>query len=124
MSYAIDFGTSNTVVSRWNTAQRTAETLNLSPFSQSLLDNPPLIPSLVYVENAQTGLVIIGQEVRDRGLDNKNNPRFFKGFKRGIGSKIQGFLPELDGVNISFEQIGSWFLDGIVSQLQTSSETP
>ena len=75
MAIAIDFGTSNTVITRWNAATEQPETLNLPGLSQQLGDNPPLIPSLVYVEDASRGKVIAGQAVRDRGLDLTANPR-------------------------------------------------
>ena len=61
--------------------------------------------------------------MRDRGLDGGNDPRFFRGFKRGIGTKIQGFLPELDGKVISFEQVGNWYLSSLIQQLQQENQT-
>ena len=50
----------------------------------------PLIPSLVYVEDASQGkVVIVGQAVRDRALDlSQLIRRFFRNFKRGIGSPM------------------------------------
>ena len=117
-SFAIDFGTSNTAIARWNTVTNKAELVRLPALSQQLSSQPPLIPSLVYVEDAVRGKIIAGQAVRDRGLDLNNDPRFFRGFKRGIGTEIQGFLPELDGVKISFEQIGEWFLTELVVSLR------
>lgn len=117
-SYAIDFGTSNTVIARWNAATDTAELVKLPGLSQQLRSLPPLIPSLVYVEDAQIAKIIAGQTVRDRGLDFANNPRYFRSFKRGIGTEIQGFLPELDGRNLSFEQIGEWFLQELINNLR------
>ncbi|NES81598.1 MAG: Hsp70 family protein [Moorea sp. SIO2B7] len=121
MAIAIDFGTSNTVITRWNTATEKAETLNLGGLSQQLGDNPPLIPSLVYVEDASQGKVILGQAVRDRGLDLTTDPRFFRSFKRGIGTKIQGFLPELDEKTVTFEQVGEWFLTELIEQLKSET---
>jgi molecular chaperone DnaK (HSP70) len=118
MPIAIDFGTSNTVIARWNSATATAETVNLKDLSQQLALNPPLIPSLVYVENAATGKIILGQMVSDRGLDLSNNPRFFRSFKRGIGNKIQGFIPELDETTIAFKNIGQWYLDRLIDRLK------
>ena len=97
MAIAIDFGTSNTVVARWNPVNQQAETLSLGGLSIQQNLNPPLIPSLVYVENAIDNKVLVGQQVRDRGLDLSGESRFFRSFKRGIGADIQGFLPELDG---------------------------
>ncbi|NEQ08699.1 MAG: Hsp70 family protein, partial [Moorea sp. SIO4E2] len=116
-SYAIDFGTSNTVITRWNPVTETPETITLPGLALQLSQNPPLIPSLVYVEDAAQGKVMVGQAVRDRGLDLSSDPRFFRSFKRGIGAEVQGFLPELDGTVITFEQVGQWFLNQIIEDL-------
>lgn len=118
MAIAIDFGTSNTVITRWNAVTEQAEIVKLPGLSQQIANNPSLIPSLVYVENAEQGKVILGQEVRDRGLDISNDTRFFRSFKRGIGSQIQGFLPELDGKTVTFEDVGAWFLHQILEKAQ------
>jgi molecular chaperone DnaK (HSP70) len=120
MTYAIDFGTSNTVVTRWNRATQQPETLSLSGISFRVGQSPSLIPSLVYVENAAEGKVLVGQQVRDRALDLSSDSRFFRNFKRGIGSNIQGFLPELDGQTVSFEQVGEWFLTQVIRQLKVT----
>jgi molecular chaperone DnaK (HSP70) len=117
MAYAIDFGTSNTVITRWNAVTKTAETIRLPGLSQQIPQAPPLIPSLLYVENAETATTVVGQMVRDRGLDIQSDRRFFRNFKRGIGTPLQGFLPELDGQAIRFEQVGSWFLEQVIGQL-------
>lgn len=118
MTIAIDFGTSNTVVARWNQALQQPETLKLPGLSTISTQNPPLIPSLLYVEDAAANNVIIGQQVRDKGLDLSGDSRFFRNFKRGIGTQIQGFMPELDGQIINFEQVGNWFLEQIVSSIR------
>jgi len=117
-SYAIDFGTSNTAIARWNKATEKAELIRLPGLSQQFANMPPLIPSLLYVEDAEQSKILAGQAVRDRGLDFADNPRFFRSFKRGIGAKIQGFLPELDGKSLSFEQVGEWFLRELITNLQ------
>ena len=121
-SYAIDFGTSNTAIARWNTATEKAELVRLPGLSQDFAALPPLIPSLVYVQDAQKPQIIAGQTVRDRGLDFANDRRFFRGFKRGIGTDIQGFLPELDGQTLSFERVGEWFLRELIANLQSETE--
>lgn len=118
MAIAIDFGTSNTVVARWNPITQQPETLKLPGLSVQQGQNPPLIPSLVYVEDAAKGQILAGKTVLDRGLDIKKDPRFFRNFKRGIGSEIQGFLPELDGKTVTFEQAGQWFLADIVRSIR------
>ena len=122
--YAIDFGTSNTVITRWNAATQEAETISLAKLSSQLQGNPPLIPSLVYVEKAaassqgENAKVVIGQPVRDRALDLTTDPRFFRNIKRGIGTAVQGFIPELDGQILSFEQVGSYFLHQVIGALK------
>jgi molecular chaperone DnaK (HSP70) len=118
MGIAIDFGTSNTVIARWNRATQHPETLSLPGLTYKSGQNPPLIPSLVYVEDATKGQVVLGQSVRDRALDLATDSRFFRNFKRGIGAPVQGFLPELDGQVVSFEQVGQWFLTQIIQQLK------
>ncbi|MGL5807626.1 MAG: Hsp70 family protein [Xenococcaceae cyanobacterium] len=120
-AYAIDFGTSNTAIARWNSVSDRAETIALKGLSQQLANNPPLIPSLVYVEDAKNGKILSGQTVRDRGLDLSANARFFRNFKRGIGTEIQGFLPELDETTVTFEKVGEWFLQNLVDSLQTQT---
>lgn len=120
MTYAIDFGTSNTVMTRWNAATQQAETVTVAGLSLKQAQNPPLIPSLLYVENAAQGAVIAGQPVRDRGLDLATDARFFRNFKRGIGATLQGFLPELDGQMVTFEQVGSWFLRQVIEQAKAT----
>ncbi len=120
-SYAIDFGTSNTVITRWNGVAKTAETIALPNFSQKIPNSPPVIPSLVYVKDARAQQVLIGQQIRDRGLDLAKDNRFFRSFKRGIGADIQGFLPQLDETEITFEQIGEWFLKELISKSQTDA---
>ncbi len=120
--YAIDFGTSNTVVTRWNPATQTPETLTLQSLSAQVKGNPPLVPSLLYIEKAaavaEQTQAIAGQSVRDRGLDLASDPRFFRNFKRGIGTSVQGFMPELDGHMLSFEQAGSCFLRHVIGELK------
>ncbi len=123
MAIAIDFGTSNTVIGRWNPVTQQPETIVLPGLSLTGGMNPPLIPSLLYVEDLSTERVLLGQMIRDRGLDLKGDNRFFRGFKRGIGAEIQGFLPELDGVAVTFERVGELFLAEIIAQLQQSLPT-
>ncbi|MEG4499934.1 Hsp70 family protein [Microcoleus sp. F10-C6] len=118
MTIAIDFGTSNTVAARWNPALQQPETLKLPGLSAISAQNPPLIPSLLYVEDAAQSKVILGQQVRDKGLDLSGDSRFFRNFKRGIGTSVQGFLPELDGQLVTFERVGEWYLSQIVNSIR------
>jgi molecular chaperone DnaK (HSP70) len=120
--YAIDFGTSNTVVARWNADTGSPETIVLPGLSIQQKGNPPLVPSLLYVEKAATAIetveTVAGKAVRDRGLDLSSDPRFFSNFKRGIGTPVQGFIPELDGHILSFEAVGNWFLRNVIESIR------
>ncbi len=117
MAISIDFGTSNTVVARWNRASNQAETIRLPSLSSIASGQPPLIPSLIYVDRAAPLELTVGQQVLDRGLDLSGDPRYFAGFKRGIGAPIQGFAPELDGTNVTYELVGEWFLAQLLAVL-------
>jgi len=116
--YAIDFGTSNTVITRWNTVTQSADPVVLPGLTQQLGQGQSLVPSLVYVKDAAQGSVLIGQAVRDRGLDIGTDARFFRNMKRGIGTDAQGFLPTLDNCPLTFERVGEWFLTTLIRQLQ------
>ncbi|MBE9062473.1 Hsp70 family protein [cf. Phormidesmis sp. LEGE 11477] len=122
MMYAIDFGTSNTVIARWNAETQSPETIVLPGLSMQQKGNPPLVPSLLYVEQAAMAVenvkTMVGMAVRDRGLDLSSDPRFFRNFKRGIGTPVQGFIPELDGHILSFEAVGNWFLRSVIEALK------
>ncbi len=80
---AIDFGTTNSVVARWNGSA--ADILTLPGLSDSTSpERPPLIPSLLYVHDGQGQASVAGQAVREQGLDSKPDNRLFRNFKRGI----------------------------------------
>ncbi len=117
---AIDFGTSNTVVARWNPITQVAEIIRLPEISLQAEPNPALVPSLVYVVDAARPELLVGQAVRDRGLDISSDLRFFRSFKRGIGCEVEGFLPQLDGQEVTFKQVGQWFLNQVIEQLDAT----
>lgn len=118
--YSLDFGTTNTLLGRWIPHGTEPETLALPGLS---VPDVPMIPSLVYVHNAQQGQVSVGYEVIAQGLDSSSDPRFFSNFKRGIGSSVQGFTPILDGEEVTFEQMGSWFLRRVLEKLTQQENT-
>ena len=82
---AIDFGTTNSVLARWNKDSNRAEIISIPGLNVDQGDgNPLLIPSLLYVQDGQSAEVLIGQTVRDRGFDLQRDHRLFRNFKRGI----------------------------------------
>jgi molecular chaperone DnaK (HSP70) len=83
--FAIDFGTTNTVVAHWNEASKTAEIINFPAISTGVVeDRPILVPSLLYVNDGKSARVTIGQAVQDQGFDQQKDNRLFRNFKRGI----------------------------------------
>ncbi len=115
---AIDFGTTNSVVARWNEAARTAEVLSLSGLSAHNLSGvPSIVPSLLYVHDGNTAQVTLGQAVRDQELDLQKNNRLFRNFKRGI---VATPVPEprlIDGKLWSDRDAGKCFLDHVLAAL-------
>lgn len=80
---AIDFGTTNSVIARWTDSD--AEILTIQGLSDTVTkDRPPVVPSLLYVEDGQNKKIVCGQNVRDKHLDEQQNNRLFRNFKRGI----------------------------------------
>jgi molecular chaperone DnaK (HSP70) len=71
MDYALDFGTSNTVIARRSPA--------------GIVETVAVIPNLVYVQDARTGQVIVGQEVDGQPQ------RLFRNFKRAIATETVSY---------------------------------
>jgi len=113
---AIDFGSSNTVIARWNIATNQPETLSFEDFNRPApLDF--LIPSLMYVRDAQTEKIEIGQSVINQGKDCTQS-RLFKQIKRRLITKGQ-YIPKLDGVRITPEWLGNRFLQELANKLRS-----
>lgn len=84
---AIDLGTTNTVIARWNEADSKSEVVNVPAISTGGEDGrPPLVPSLLYVQEGKAGKVMIGQTIPKQNLDQQRDNRLFRNFKRGIVS--------------------------------------
>jgi molecular chaperone DnaK (HSP70) len=92
---AIDFGTSNTVVSILEPDTQNPKTLRFPSLSRvfSLGDtiskggDIAVIPSLVYVGNGKE--IIVGEKVRSQRLGLAQPQRFFRAFKRDLAADFQ-----------------------------------
>ncbi len=118
---AIDFGSSNTVIARWNIATNQPETLNFESLNRPAPLNA-LVPSLLYVQNAQEEIVEIGQYVIDRGKD-RPQPRLFNQIKRRLVANV-GYSPRLDDVKVTPEWVGNQFLRQLLNKLRSQQIFP
>ena len=118
---AIDFGSSNTVIARWNIATNQPETVNFAKLNRPAPLNA-LVPSLVYVQNAQTEIVEIGQRVIDLGRD-RPQPRLFTQIKRRLLANVR-YVPKLDDVKITPEWIGNQFLRVLLTEMRSQQIFP
>ena len=118
---AIDFGSTNTVMARWNIATNQPETLIFENLSRPAPLNF-LVPSLLYVQNAETEIVKIGQRVIDIGKD-RSQTRLFNQIKRRLVADVR-YVPRLDGVKVTPEWVGNQFLRGLLKELRSQQLFP
>ena len=120
---AIDFGTTNTVVARWNPTTNQSEIVNLVGLSDANhVERIPVIPSLVYVQNASTNQTIIGVGVRQNELEKKQDNRLFRNFKRGIVAQPAPAPRIIDGTAYADVDAGSAFVRQVLSRLPYAIE--
>ncbi len=116
--FAIDFGTTNTVIAHWNETTGAPEIIHLPAISvMEAPDRPSLVPSLVYVKNAKEAEIVIGQAVRDNQLDQQKDNRLFRNFKRGIVSSPAPEPREIDGVMWADRDAGRQFVKRVIESL-------
>lgn len=118
--YAIDFGTSNTVVSRWNFAKEQPETLTFPGISTLPTGAmPSVVPSVLYHRGENEFLC--GYEVTSRGLDNIHSSRYFWGFKRGLLHMTSLFADREH--EFSDDNIARRFLDRVLGELSINKDS-
>lgn len=118
---AIDFGSSNTVLATWNAITNKPETLKLTQISRPHPYNF-LIPSLLYLRDAARDRAAIGQLVVNSGRLPQER-RYFDQIKRRLCSP-GGFVPELDGVNVTPEYVGRIFLAQVSEYWRSQQVNP
>ena len=118
--YAVDFGTSNTVVARWNFAREEPQTMRFpaitAPGSGAM---PPVTPSVLYYRGEESFLM--GYEVTSRGLDDIRSSRYFWGFKRGLLHLTS--LYEDRGREFSADHIARLYLTRLLGNLELNADT-
>ena len=107
---AIDFGTTNSVIAQWDEAAANGRTLELPPLSIAAASGSFLIPSLVYIRDGMTEDIVIGQAVRELGLDLQADNRLFRNLKRTLSAESILEARLIDGVPWTEAQAGQAFL--------------
>ena len=119
---ALDFGTTNSVVALWVESRAGGQTLDLPPLSVSTSSGAFLIPSLLYVQDGRKGDVVIGQAVREQGLDHQPGNRLFRNFKRSISAEPIFEARIIDGTPWTEERVGRVFLRHLLGSLPYRAE--
>lgn len=120
---AIDFGTTNSVIARWSVEKDDAEVLTVNPISDTTVsDRPPLVPSLLYVDDVNAERFTIGQAVREQGKDIQKDNRLFRNFKRGIVASPAPDPREIDGQQFADRDAGAQFLKQILQQIPYNND--
>lgn len=115
---AIDFGTTNSVVACWDDAEN-GPTITKTPYisDASVPGRPPIIPSLLYVNDAQAQKFTIGQLVRTSQLHVQKNNRLFRNFKRGIVATPAPEPRTIDAIPFADRDAGSAFIKHLLEAL-------
>lgn len=127
---AIDFGTSNTVVSYLNQDNNVAETLRFDEISRIFRMKKKsgdsleiaVVPTVVFVK--QGGELLLGEKVRSQRLGLANPERLFQSFKRDLAADFQPPPREIDGKTYSAELISEKFIREIWQRLPQQQIQP
>lgn len=119
---AIDFGTSNTVVSFLEPDTQQPKTLRFPKLSRRFelktdeeTQEVFVVPSLVYIQNNTE--IIFGENVRSQRLGLSQPQRLFKTFKRDLSADFQPLPRQIDGEYYTAQSVAELFLKEIWQQL-------
>ncbi|MGK7875541.1 MAG: Hsp70 family protein [Xenococcaceae cyanobacterium] len=121
---AIDFGTSNTVVSILEADTQAPKTLRFPQISRLFrmkgkggeVWEIPVVPTLVFVKEPKQ--LVLGQQVRSQRLGQSQPNRLFKSFKRELAADFEPPPRQLDGNSYTAESVSELFIKTIWHQLQ------
>mgnify|MGYP006268926647 CR=1 FL=1 len=122
---AIDFGTSNTVVADIDPVTKKPRTLKFGQISRCF-ETPGgqvnVVPTLVFV--AESGQVILGEQVRSQRLGFSQPQRLFHSFKRDLAADYRPPAREINGQIYHAEYISELFIQEIWQQLHQQQIKP
>ncbi len=122
ISVAIDFGTTNTVISILEPDTQTPKTIRFPAISRLLDDKIPVIPTLMFIKSA--GHIVLGEQVRSQRLGVSQPNRLFKAFKRDLAADFQPPDRQIDGQSYRVEWVSEQFIQAIWQQLQRQQIYP
>ncbi len=115
---AIDFGTSNTIVTYFDPATQTPRTMEFAGLSRVFagVSGPiAVVPTLLVM---QADRVVVGEWVRRERLGLAQPDRYFAAFKRDLVVDFQPPDRVIDGVSYAIEQVAERFLTELWGQIQ------
>lgn len=126
---AIDFGTSNTVVSVWELDVQAAKSLRFAKLSrvfkltnaQGEVREVPVIPTVMFI---QADRWIAGEQVQLQRLGLAQPDRLFKGFKRDFAVDFQPPPRQIDGQCYGVEFVSEQFLQQLWQGLEAQQIYP
>lgn len=127
---AIDFGTSNTVVSILESDTQLPKTLRFPNISRSSIQKDRdknrykifAVPTLVFVK--ESNQLILGEQVRSQRLGLSQPNRLFKGFKRDLAADYQPPARFLDNRTYTPELVAELFIKEIWQQVKELDVEP
>ncbi len=119
---AIDFGMTNSVIAQWDEASASGQTLAVPPLSAFTSTGAFMIPTLLYVQNGQTGEIVVGAEVGAQSLDRQMDNRLFRNFKRTLKADAVFDARLIDGAPWTEAQAGKLFLQRLLEALPYRAE--
>jgi molecular chaperone DnaK (HSP70) len=122
---AIDFGTSNTVVSILEPDTQMPKTLRFPALSRVFrVGNAEVavVPTWVFVKHSEQ--LLVGEQVRSQRLGWAQPDRVFKAFKREFAADFQPPPRQIDGNQYSAEIVSEKFLQQIWQQIQQQKIQP